>query len=295
MKKAHDLEMDMIEQFMTPYARKSLEKAMKGEGKYSVTTMSELRNKVKKFRPASQKVNVFNSTISGWSIRLYKFKDTNGNKFRIYFFGDRIILETPLATLLHFSINIPDKIGFADMFSENVSGIGKLFVSKLFVDDSKDKQIKSCVELLKKDLKSLCFDHCEGLTVYGNSLELILKSERQILPEIEICEKMKSIIESNFPEEIYSIDYSDLPTDLKTLIVKFESFAISDDYEREEKSKKITKKKRTELIEAVEGKLDDIDRFLDDFGGKPLTDGAIKLQCLAEMAMELKCGLEAGK
>jgi hypothetical protein len=50
----------------------------------------------------------------------------------------------------------------------------------------------------------------------------------------------------------------------------------------------MTKKVRTELIETVECKWDDIIVFLDTFREKPLTDGAITLQCLAELVMELK-------
>ena len=188
-----------------------------------------------------------------------------------------------MATSLLFSINIPDKICFADKFLENIRGIGKLFT-----DNSKDQQVRLSIELLKEDLMSFRFEHNEGLTVYGNWLQLILKSDRQILPEIEVCEKIKSIIELNFLQEIYSVDHTDLPTDLRQLVVKFESWAISDDFERSEKSKKMTKKERIELIEAVERKFNDINIFLDSFGNKPLTDEAIKLQYLAEMVMELK-------
>lgn len=248
-----------------------------------MTTIQEIRNKIRIFRPTSQEANLIDPNINDKSTQLYKFKTDKGNKFRMWIFTDRIKLETPLTTSLLFSINIPDKICFANIFLENICGIGKLFT-----DNSKDQQVKLSIELLKEELISLRFDHTEGLTVYGNWLQLILRSDRQILPEIEVCEKIKSIIELNFPQEIYSIDYADLPTDLRQLVSRFESWAISDDFERGEKSKIMTKKERIEFIEAVERKFNDINVFLDSFGDKPLTDGAIKLQCLAEMVMELK-------
>jgi hypothetical protein len=245
--------------------------------------MQEIRDKIKKFRPTSQKVDFFDPNINEKSSHLYKFNDGKGNKFKIWIFTDKIKLETPLTTSLLFSINIPDIICFANKYFKNINGIGKLFTDK-----SKDKQIELSIELLKEDLKSLCFDRTEGLTVYGNLLQLTLRNDRQILHEIEVCEKIKTIIELNFPEKIYSVDYTDLPTDLKQLIIKFECWAIPDDFERDEKSKEMTKKERNELIKAFERKFNDINLFLDTFGDKPLTDGAIKLQCLAEMAMELK-------
>jgi len=247
-----------------------------------MTTIQEIRNKISKFRPTSQEENLIDPNLNDKSTRLYKFKNDKGNKFRIWIFTDRIKLETPLATSLLFSINIPDKICLANRFLENIKGIGKLYT-----DNSKDEQIKLCIKLLKEDLISLRFDRIEGLTVYGNWLQLILKNDRQILPEIEVCEKMKSIIELNYPAKIYRIDYTDLPTDIGQLVVKFERWAISDDFEREEKSKEMTKKERAELIEAIERKFNDINSFLDTFKDKPLTDGAIKLQCLAELVTEL--------
>ena len=50
----------------------------------------------------------------------------------------------------------------------------------------------------------------------------------------------------------------------------------------------MTKKERNDFIEAIGRKFDDINIFLDTFKDKPLTEGAIKIQCLAELAMELK-------
>ena len=248
-----------------------------------MTTIQEIKNKIKQFRPTSQKQNIIYPNINDKATQFYKFKDDRGNKFRIWIFTDRIMLETPLATSLLFSINIPDKICLANKFLENIGGIGKLYT-----DNSKDEQVKLCINLLKEDLISFHFDHTEGLTVYGNWLQLILKNNRQISSEIEVCERIKSIIELNYPRKIYNVDYADLPTNLRQLVEKFESWAISDDFEREEKSKEMTKKERTELIETIECKCDDINVFLDTFGEKPLTDGAIKLQCLAELVMELK-------
>jgi len=251
-----------------------------------MATTQEIRNKIKEFRPTSQEVTLIEPNISDTSSRLYKFRNKKGNKFKIWIFTDRIKVETPLETSLLFSINIPDLICLANNYLENINGIGKLFT-----DNTKNKQVKSCIKLIKEDLISLHFGSTEGLTVYGNSLQLILKNDRQLLPEIEVCERIKRIIELNYPAQIFCVDYTDLPTDLKKLIVKFESWAISDDFERDEKSKEMTKKECTELIEAVERRFNDINIFLDTFGDKPLTDGAIKLQCLAEIAMELKIRL----
>lgn len=247
-----------------------------------MTTEQVIRNKVKIFRPTSQEANLFDPNLNDKSSRLFKFKDDHDNRFKIWVFTAAVKVETPLTTSLLFSINFPDKICLAENLLLEVSGIGKIFT-----DNSKDDQVQLCIKLLKDDLISLNFDFNEGLTVYGNSLQLILKQDRQILPEIEIFKKIKSLIGLNFPDETEEINYSDLPTDLRQILLKFGSLAISDDFERDEKIQTLTKKQRTDFIETLETKLENINSFLDTFSDKPLTEGVIRLQNLAELLIEL--------
>lgn len=247
-----------------------------------MTTEQEIRNKVKIFRPTSQEVNLFDHNLNDKSTRLFKFKDDQDNRFKIWVFTDTVKLETPLTTSLLFSINFPDKVCLAKKLLLKESGIGKIFTN-----NSKDDQVKLCIKLLNDDLKSLNFDFNEGLTVYRNALQLTLKQDRQLLPEIEIFKKIKSLIEQNFPDEADEIDFSDLPTELRQILMKFEAFAISDDFERDEKIQTFTKKQRTDFIETLEPKLEKINSFLNTFSHKPLTEGAIRLQSLAELLIEL--------
>lgn len=243
----------------------------------------EIRFKIKEFHPTSQEVNLFDPNINDKSTRLFKFKDNKDNKFKIWVFTNRIKIETPLNTTLLFSINIPDKVCLANKHLEDISEIGKIYTN-----NSKNGQILKCITILIGELKSMNFDKSEGLTVYGNSIHLTLKYERQILPEIEVLKKIRSQIELNFPDEANVIDYLDLPIDLRQTLIQFGFLAISDDFERNEKIQSLTKKQRTNYIVALEPKLENINSFLDTFRDKPLTDGAIRLQRLAELLIELK-------
>lgn len=234
------------------------------------------------FRPTSQEVILFDPNLNNKSTRLLKFIDDQNNRYKIWVFTDVVKLETPLTTSLLFSINFPDKVCLAKCLLLEISGIGKIFT-----DNSKDDQIQLCIKLLKDDLKSLNFDFNEGLTVYRNSLQLTLKQDRQMLPEIEVLKKIKLLLQLNFPDEIEKVDFSDLPTDLRQILKEFGSLVISDDFERDEKIQTLTKKQRTDFIETLEPKLEDINAFLDTFSDKPLSDGAIRLQNLAELLIEL--------
>lgn len=247
-----------------------------------MTTVQEIRNRVKRFRPTSQEVNLFDPNLNDVSTRLLKFKDDQGNRYKIWVFTETVKLETPLTTSLHFSINFPDNVCLAKRLLLEVSGIGKIFT-----DNSKDDQIQFCIKLIKDNLKSLNFDFNEGLTVYRNSLQLTLKQNRQLLPEIEIFKKIKTLLQLNFPDEAQENEFSDLPTDLRQILKKFWTLAISDDFEREEKIQALTKKQRTDFIETLEPKLEVINAFLDTFSDKPLSEEAIRLQSLAELIIEL--------
>lgn len=247
-----------------------------------MTTVQDIRNKVKMFRPTSQEVILFDPNLNDKSTQLLKFKDDQDNRFKIWVFTDTVKLETPLTTSLLFSINYPDKVCLANKLLFEEIGIGKIFT-----DNSKDDQIQLCIKLLNDDLKSLNLDFNEGLTVYRNSLQLTVKQDRQILPEIEGLKKIKSLVELNFPEETEKIDFPDLPTELRHILKKFGALAISDDFEREEKIQTLTKKQRTDFIETLEPKLENINAFLDTFSDKPLSEGAIRLQSLTELLIEL--------
>ncbi|PKL85328.1 MAG: hypothetical protein CVV22_08670 [Ignavibacteriae bacterium HGW-Ignavibacteriae-1] len=245
-------------------------------------TEQDIRNKVKIFRPTSQEVNLFDPNLNDKSTRLFKFKDDKENRFKIWVFTNSLKLEIPFMTSLLFSINIADKVCFADKKLKEINGIGKIYT-----DNSENDQVISCIEMLKDELKTLDFDNSEGLTIYRNSLQLTLNHKRHLLPEIEVGKRIKTIIEQNFPDKIKGADYSDLPTDLRQILLKFENLAITDDFERDELIEGVSTKQRKDIIKVIEPKLEEINKFLDTFGDKPLTDGAIGLQCLAELTIEL--------
>ena len=234
------------------------------------------------FRPTSQEVILFDPNLNDKSTRLLKFKDDQDNRYKIFVFTDTVKLETPLTTSLLFSINYPDKICLAKKLLFEESGIGKIYT-----DNSQDEQIQLCIKLLMDNLKSLKFEINEGLTVYRNSIQLTLKQDRQMLAEIEGLKKIKSIVEFNFPDETGKTDLSGLPTDLRHILKKFEILAISDDFEREEKIITLTEKQRIDFIESIEPKLENINVFLDTFSEIPLSEGAIRLQNLAKLFIEL--------
>lgn len=250
-----------------------------------MTTEQDIRNKVKIFRPKSQEINLFDPNLNDNSTRLIHFKDNHGNRVKIWVFSNLLKLEISLTTSLLFSLNIPDKVCLANKMLKEIIGIGNIYT-----DDSINDQIINCFELIEDELKTFEFKNHEGLTVYRNSLQVTLTHSRQLLPEIEICRKLKTLIESNFPDKTKRTDYSDLPANLRPILLQFEKLAVSDDFKREELIEGLRSRQREDLIKAIGPKLDEINLFLDTFDQQPLTEGAIGLQCLAELTIELTNG-----
>jgi len=88
-----------------------------------MTTVQEIRKKIKVFRPTSKDVNLFDPNLNDKTTHLFKFKDDKDNGYKIWGFTDTIKLETPLATSLLFSINFPDKFCLANNSSLSSSKI----------------------------------------------------------------------------------------------------------------------------------------------------------------------------
>jgi hypothetical protein len=252
-----------------------------------MTTERQIRDKIKSFQPTSQKVDFFDPNLNDKSARVFRFKDGQGNRFRLWLFTHRLKLETPLATSLLFSVNIPDKVCLANNLLQEKSDIGKIFTDK-----SKDKQVKQCIALLNDELKYLNLKANEGLTVYRNWLQLNVLNERTLLPEIELCDKIKAKVELEFPDKDEKADYSDLPIELLEVIQKFGHLVKTDDFERQETSKTLTTRQHKTFVEVMERKIEGINYFLDGFKETPLSDGAIGLQNLAELFTELRIDME---
>jgi len=247
-----------------------------------MTTEKQIRDKIKIFRPKSQVISLFDYNLNDNATRVFKFQDKLGNKIRIWNFTNTISIEIPTGIALNFAINIPDKLCLSNILLEDIKEIGKIYSR-----EKCDKQILNCVKLLYNDLKSLQLNTNEGLIVFKNSLQLILNPSREILTEIETLTKIKSIIEINFPDKDSKDDYVDLTTELKKILLDYKNLAILDDLERDDKIQTLTKKQRKDFIETLEPKLENINEFLGTFGDKPLSEGAIRLQCLAELLIEL--------
>ena len=241
-----------------------------------MTTSTYIRTTLKDFSLTSQKINLSNANI-GISTRLFKAKDHNGNKFKAYDFSDRIMLEVAANTSLLFAINLPNYV-----FSAT-----NLQAPNIYIKLPKDKNIFSCVDFIKLEIKDINLRNNEGIFIYANAIQLLLDKSRGLIKENNSLQQIKLIIEHNFPGQTDIIDVSKIPEDFKNLLPFIKEWSISDDQERSDKIKRTSKAKLQKLLDAIEPKLDLIDKYLDTFKNKPMHYEATLIGNLGELAAEL--------
>ena len=241
-----------------------------------MTTSTYIRTTLKDFSLTSQKINLSNANI-GISTRLFKAKDHNGNKFKAYDFSDRIMLEVAANTSLLFAINLPNYV-----FSAT-----NLQAPNIYIKLPKDKNIFSCVDFIKLEIKDINLRNNEGIFIYANAIQLLLDKSRGLIKENNSLQQIKLIIEHNFPGQTDIIHVSKIPEDFKNLLPFIKEWSISDDQERSDKIKRTSKAKLQKLLDAIEPKLDLIDKYLDTFKNKPMHYEATLIGNLGELAAEL--------
>jgi len=244
-------------------------------------TAAHIKNVLKDFRPTSQKINLSDSNLRDNSTRVFKLKDKDGHKFKVYAFTERIAIEIKLATSIHFSVNLPDNICLANKLLKNSYGL------KIFTNHSQDIAILNCISLINADIQNLRLKSNEGIIIYRNGIQLVVDKSRQLIQEILTLQKISEILERTFPDNPETIDTSKIPGNLLDLIPILSEWAISDDAEREEKISKSSKGKLKKMVDIVNPKMEIINSYLDSFKSEPLSYEATLIGNLAELVSEL--------
>jgi hypothetical protein len=84
-----------------------------------------------------------------------------------------------------------------------------------------------------------------------------------------------------------SVDYSELPEELKKLIPFIDKLAIGDDVIREEVLESLTEEEVNNFINIMAPLINLVDTYLDSFGDEPLSDAAILIGNLGELYAEI--------
>lgn len=242
-----------------------------------MTIEDHIKNTLQEFKPVGKKINLQHQNLQEQCNRYYSFKKDE-NKFKLFIFNERLMLEVKATTKLLFALNLPDLVCFANKLS-NMTG------HKLFIANSNDDLVKTAVDAINEDILLLNFAITEGMFVYGNAIQLVLNKTRILINEINILSSIKSKL--THESEDQKLDFSGVPIALEGLEPFLNKWAISDDEERDEAISQASKEELEQLNKYVNPKMKTINEYLDSFNNGVMTDEAILIGNLAELVTQI--------
>jgi hypothetical protein len=185
---------------------------------------------------------------------------------------------------LLFAVNKPDRICLADDLIEDLRSVISLPV---YASDSRGADnvaawIRGGGAAL---IRGLAPSAEEALFVFGNKVEFLSRVDREPFALLDALLELAARLPRERPP---AVDLSVLPVELRRLAVLFDRWAISDDYEREERIRHATSAQRRSFLRVVTPLVQQIDNYLASFGSSPLPEAAIRVATIAELAAELR-------
>ncbi len=144
-------------------------------------------------------------------------------------------------------------------------------------------------------LQRLAGDLTQDEFILFSRADIRIYLRRVSVARVEDCTQLGIDIVKMLENKGEVIDWSALPAALQDLIPLAESFGITDDQVREEVRNSATREALRSAVEYVKPRLAVINRYLDSFGDKPLSEAAISLQALAEFVVEAESYLDRSK
>jgi hypothetical protein len=221
-----------------------------------------------------KKSNVVGSDLT------FDLKDYKGFKIKIYSYPLTIKIDIKADSFIAVSFNQPDSIC---LINQTVS---IEYPTRIFISSSdKKKDVIEFVDKIRALINEVNLKHSESIVIYTNQLSADINPDRDIVSTIDILVK---IIEHNESKNKTIKNVNDLPDNLRDLYTLFDKYAISDDQERDELIESLTSREIKSLIDKVDKRTGEINKFLDSFDDRPLTENAQLLMSLTELVTELK-------
>jgi hypothetical protein len=247
-------------------------------------TEMRIRTLLKPLKPASRKVNIYDPRLRDDTGRVFIIHTKQGDKLQVYVFSKQLMVEMPAKIGLLFTVNRKDTVySTTDKLQDQTA-----LPYKIYAHRRNDPSVAACLLLIRKYLLQLELGKKEGLFFYNGSINLLINSQRLLIPELRLLAKIRTLIVKHFPEEEQNIDQSKIPADLRDLAPLLKTWAIPDDAEREKKIRKLPSAKRQQLVDRVQPQISKIDRWLSSFRSRPMPYEAQLMGNLAELVTELK-------
>ena len=228
----------------------------------------------------SESIDLISANFNGSADVIYNVKLVN--RYKIYRFSDKYVVEHKLNTNLFFSINKSDKVCGINHFLLQ-EGLLDIYICKNTTDVMSVKQVlpyfSDLLKFMTNAKGSAIFIYKNGIVFSADkhvNLREVLNELNKIIPVIKVEKKPKRQIDISTPIELKSV-----------LDLAYE-YGISDDCERDEKLKSLNCDQKKMIISIVEPQIDLINKYLDSFGDRAMPEDALMIGDVAQFYDELR-------
>lgn len=249
----------------------------------NMNNLIELSEKLKTVTKPQQRIDV-SGEVSYEGIN----KTYRKHKVQMDLYKTFISITIHVNSNLALAINKPDAMfGYKVPFQMDDSPY-PIFVSASQSSFVKDENSKKFLNEVLVYLKTLELSDRESAYMYNNGMRFILLPKRDIK---EILDSLIELIGKNAAifnaKSEQAISKKNIPDNLVSLSPFLKKYAIADDSTRAELVEAMGAEKKKVLIEVVGPLLGEIDRYLNSFGDRPLTEEAMLIGNLAELVRVL--------
>jgi hypothetical protein len=231
-------------------------------------------------------IKIINANAGDTSTKRLNIKDYRGHKVAIdeykYLYDIGVVVESVLCC----AVNRSDKImGYRTLGS--VQGVS---AAVFFSDSSGDVQAdhQDFWNELGATLRAMPLQKKEGLFFCRNRVSFIVDKDRDVKALLDdLIDVLQAYPHIFFVKEDLPILDEGIPEILKPLLPLLRKLAIADDNDRDRLREKLSAADKRRILKLVRPLFGQINLYLDSFGEMPLSDTAVLIGDLAQLAAEL--------
>ena len=228
----------------------------------------------------SKHIAHFSPDFNGHADMVYSV--TLVNRYKIYRYSDKYVVEHKLNTNLVFSINKPAKVcGMNHLLLKE--GASNIYISKGGTDLECVKQSLPYFSDLLKFMKNT---KGSAVSVYRNGI--VFSADKQVDLRAVLDELNRIIPLIKVEKESEREFDPSTPTELRGVLDLAYEFEISDDCERDEIQSLLNSDQKRRIISIVEPKIDLINSYLDSFGDRAMSEDAQMIGDVAQFYDEIR-------